>query len=149
MYKLVTAQVSGKSVMDSAPRGIRSSLEAKPASLKRKRGMDHTDTFPSKHHFVDAQPSPPCLLIPLERKRKWENDFPETPSNKRRCLNGPLSEVISRPPRIPTLKRKREDEITESHPSKRPNLRSTSRVADLESYTPVAVFPQVSNLMTS
>ena len=155
--------------MGSAPRGIQyvvvinqnppqvrltpsSSLEEKSASLKQKRGMDYTDTLPSKCHFVDAQPSPSCLLIPLECKCKckWENDSSETPSNKRRCLNSPLPEVVSRPSpvqHVPALKWKCEDKITESLPSKCPNHGSISDVTGLESYTPVVVFP-VSNLMT-
>jgi hypothetical protein len=123
-----------------------SSLEAKHASLKQKRGIDHTD--PSKRHCVDSQPSPSCL-ISLEHKRKQEYDLPETPSNKCRCLNRSLSEVVSWSSPVQCnleLKWKRGDEITESHPSKCPNLGSTSNVAELGPYT-VAVFPQVSNSM--
>lgn len=100
-----------------------------PSAIVNSPPLDRFDTLPSQRSSLGLQP--PSLQY--KRKREDKEGFPETPSSKRRFLARSLSWAISSrqltTPFTSELKRKWEDDIVESSPSKRPNCGSTSSLA--------------------
>ena len=81
--------------------------------------LDCFDTLPSEGPFVG--PLPPLFQYKCSR----EDNFTDHPSSKHRCLARSVSQAISSSQLtspLTELKRKREDDIFDSSPSKRPNL---------------------------